>query len=224
MKLCSAVMPTRGRQTWAAQALACFLLQDYPEKQLIILDDQDDPSFPDGIRQTRYPFVTHVMLQNRLTIPKKRNMAASIADGEIIWTLDSDDWSDPRRMSDQVELMETSGRSVVGYHSMLFFDERTGKAWKYVGHSSYAIGTSLCFTKAWHNAHPFRPHPETPTFGEDNLFMGEARNAGELMSVDAGQLMVARIHLDSTSPHDLGPVQQSYRAVGRDAIPAGFFQ
>ena len=43
--LISAIMPTRGRQAYAIDAVSCFRCQTYPDKELIILDDADNPSF-----------------------------------------------------------------------------------------------------------------------------------------------------------------------------------
>ncbi|HEY4988196.1 MAG TPA: glycosyltransferase, partial [Opitutaceae bacterium] len=37
--LVSCIMPTYNRRRFAARALRCFLGQDYPEKELVIIDD-----------------------------------------------------------------------------------------------------------------------------------------------------------------------------------------
>lgn len=222
MKLVSAIMPTRGRRLWAHQALRCFLAQTYPHKQLVILDEPNDSSFHmpvDDIEDVMY-----FRNVGQDSIPEKRNLCAELATGDIIMHFDSDDWSDPNRMAEQVKRLEESGLSMTAYHSMLFYVEQTGQAYKYVNDRSYAIGTSFCYLKSFWTRFPFRPDPNSlPHCGEDTLLASAARNTGELISVDAGQLMVARIHDDSTSPHDLSGAQTSYRPVPIEAIPRGFF-
>src|SRR6185503_11310823 len=142
-------MPTRGRRVWANQALKCFLAQTYEHKDLIILDDEDNPSFPIS---PKYPNVAHILLKERMSIPDKRNMAARVATGDIIWHLDSDDWSAPNRMKEQVNLLEESGKALVGYHSLIFHDETRG-AWYFKGHQGYPMGTSQCYRKYFWKLH-----------------------------------------------------------------------
>src|SRR5688572_15862161 len=57
-ELACAVMPTRGRVAFAKHALESFHSQTYPNKQLIILDDADDRSFPEGVN---HPLVTYAI-------------------------------------------------------------------------------------------------------------------------------------------------------------------
>lgn len=213
-------MPTRGRAAWAQQALKCFLGQTYPEKQLIILDDLEDPSFDNHVRYKRAN-VRYLAGPGHLGIPQKRNAACELSDSDIMMHFDSDDWSDPGRMAAQVHLLEESQKQVAGFHSLLFYVEPSGQAFKYVNDASYALGTSLCYRKSWWELHRFN---ENLKDGEDNQFVNEARKAGELISVDAGQLMVARIHDSNTSPKVLDGCQTSYLPISREALPAGFFQ
>jgi glycosyltransferase involved in cell wall biosynthesis len=221
MKLVSAIMPTRGRKEWAAQALKCFLDQTYPEKELIILDDMDDRSFDEKIG-FMWPDVRYFVFPgSRFNIPYKRNRCCEVAHGETIMHWDSDDWSAPDRMANQVSTLEESGRQVTGFHSMLFYEEHSGRCFKYLNDESYALGTSLTYLKSFWQSHPFN---ETLKDGEDNQFVKEAMRATQLVSVDAGQLMVARIHPNNTSPKDLGGTQTSYVPVPRETLPEGFFR
>lgn len=219
----SCIMPTRGRREWASQAVQSFLKQTYPAKQLVILDDIDCRSFDEPIRFPEN--VEYLMtVASHPSIPDKRNYCCEVAAGEIIVHWDSDDYSEPTRIADQVHLLEESQKQVAGFHSMLFHVEQTGQAFKYQNDKSFALGTSLCFSKSFWAAHPFRPGPDFPNVGEDNEFVKDARNLGELISVDAGRLMVARIHDSNTSVKRLDGAQTSYVPVSVDALPRGFFQ
>src|SRR5678816_1554718 len=112
-------MPTRGRAEWARKAVECFQSQTWPDRELVIVDDADCPSFaepPEG-EGIRY----HQMFR-QMTIGAKRNIAVSRAAGDIIIHFDDDDWSAPERMEDQVTRLVASGVGLTGYHSMIFED------------------------------------------------------------------------------------------------------
>lgn len=195
-----AVMPTRGRsrQVWAQQAIDCFLVQDYPEKQLIILDDAMDRTFD---RDVRLDGVWYAAVDSA-SIPVKRNQICTLActlGADIICHFDSDDWSAPNRMTDQVYRLIESRKGVTGYHGMFFYEEETGRRFKY-WNAGYAIGTSLCFTRAYWEQHPF------PTFrllGSDDRFQHKAAEFHELVTADGTDKMVARIHKGNTNPKRL---------------------
>ncbi len=217
-------MPTRGktRGAWGEQAVQSFLRQSYPHRELIILDDADDPTFPLSVG--KMDGIHYLRLQERLPIPAKRNWCCQMAKGTIVCHWDSDDWSAPERISEQVARLTASGKAVTGYHSMLFYDERSLHWTKYIGHTAYALGTSLCYLKSFWQAHPFRhdPSQSSDNIGEDNMLVGEARELEQLISVDAGLQMVARAHADNTSPKPVTN-QTSYRTVSLGQTPAGFF-
>jgi glycosyltransferase involved in cell wall biosynthesis len=58
LPLVSCIMPTFNRRPFVPQAIQYFLRQDYPEKELIVVDDGTDPVVDligdaDGIRYVR---------------------------------------------------------------------------------------------------------------------------------------------------------------------------
>lgn len=216
--LISAIMPTRGRAVMAATAINTFLQQTYSKKQLVILDDADDPSFLDP---PEFKTVTYMRVDGRLLIAEKRNVCCQYAAGEIICHFDDDDWSSPHRMTAQFDFLKTSQASVVGFHSMLFYELMTGRAAKFTGHNTYGLGTSLMYTRDYWKRHPFRPGPEDPNVAEDNQFVREAVSAGEFKGVDARDMMVATVHQLNTSPKDIS--KNGFSFVPQTAIPKGFF-
>lgn len=216
----SAIMPTRGRPALAARALQCFLSQTYWNRDLIIVDDADNPSFPGALPSL--DGIQYVRNAERLSIPAKLNQCCQRATGEVICRFDDDDWSAPERMIDQVQRLMDTGVAVTGYHSILFLDERTPRAVKYCGHDRYALGTSLCFLKSFWASHPFRRGPHHPSIGEDNEFIADARAAGQLIACDAGVLMVARAHAGNTSLKTFSGLE--YQPVPLKTIPAVVWQ
>jgi glycosyltransferase involved in cell wall biosynthesis len=216
--LVSAIMPTRGRREFAHSALCCYLNQSYSEKELVICDDEDNPSFEESriesLRACGWQ-VQYTRVDPGKTIAAKRNRCCRMATGEIIIHFDSDDWSSTDRIADQVERMKLWRKAVSGYHSMLFYDAAAGSVAKYESNAAYALGTSLCYSKQFWSLHPFN---EYQRIEEDNTFVGDARNAHQLISVDAGLQMVARIHDDNTAPK---PIER-YMPQTLEALPELF--
>jgi hypothetical protein len=87
---------TFGRPRLLAEAVACFLRQDYPgPKELIILNDQP------GVEYVfNHPEVKVVNLDRRVpTVGGKRNRCAQMSDGRIMMPWDDDDVHLPWRIS-----------------------------------------------------------------------------------------------------------------------------
>lgn len=193
--LVSAIMPTAGRPEMAARAVEGFLAQTWPEKELVIVDDRNRPSFPNGID---HPLVRYFCFAGAFDIGGKRNLCCGRASGQIIAHWDDDDFSAPERLSDQLQRLIESGKSVTGYHSMRFTDGQNW--WKYEGTRDYSLGTSLCYRKAWWEMNKF----PSLQVGEDNNFTANANAHRQLVTADAGDLMYATIHPGNTSPRKMG--------------------
>jgi hypothetical protein len=214
--LVTAIMPTRGRERfeWACRAIECFERQTYDNKELIILDHGRQPTFVDAPTCCQYWRLSPETVMN---IPEKRNMLCRLAHGRYIFHLDSDDWSAPSRMQLQVELLETSRKSVCGFSSMLFYVETTGECFEYRSHPHYALGSSLCYRRDWWRDH--RWHVEFP-IGSDNRFVQGAVEQSELITVTGETLMIARIHATNTSSKNTK--SSVYTRADASRIPAAF--
>lgn len=220
--LVSAIMPTRDRTKLAALAIDSFFSQSYPNKELVILDDLDDRSFPHFDPIMHPEGVIYRLMPYLAGIAEKRNLCVEYANGEIIMHFDSDDWSAPERMGNQVEALKTSGRAVTGYHSMLFHVEHQDRWVKYCGHHDFAIGTSLAYTKTFWLDHQFKNGTDQPNVGEDTLFVREAQRVRQVTATDAGAVMYARIHAGNTGFKDISKLE--YRKIDPAFVPAVFVQ
>lgn len=217
MKVVSAIMPTSGHQQWARQALECFARQTYPFKEIIIIDDSNNPSFPEPLSRDMNGAMVHYARIPGGNIPYKRNMCCGRATGDIIAHFDSDDWSAPERLADQVRIL-VGDIAVTGYHSMLFTDGV--KAYRYKSaFKDYTIGTSLTYLRSWWETYRF---DQAFAIGEDSQFALHARRAKSVIAVDAGQMMVARIHPGNTSKKDLNG--DNYLKVDMTELPRGFVE
>ena len=193
--LVSCICLTRNRRDWLPKAIACYQRQTYPSRELLIIADGEDvqdliPSDDETIR------LLHI--EEGYTVGEKRNFGASKAKGEIIAHWDDDDHSEPNRLTYQIERLQNSGKAVTGYRSMVFRSDTV--AWLYTnGNPTYALGTSLCYRKEWWQAHPFL----SIQIGEDGEFVKTAQRCDQIISADAGDLMVATVHPGNTSRRNL---------------------
>jgi glycosyltransferase involved in cell wall biosynthesis len=181
---------TRNRRTWLPKAIECFLSQTYRRTELLILADGEDVQdlVPDDER------IRLIHLAEQRKIGEKRNFGCDRSRGDVICHWDDDDWSAPGRLARQIELLNGSGLSVAGFHSIRFTDGESW--WQYLGSKNYAVGTSLCYRREWWKANPF----SLANVGEDNTMVWAAQHAKQIVSEDAGELMYATIHPGNTSP------------------------
>jgi glycosyltransferase involved in cell wall biosynthesis len=193
--LISCIMPTRARAAWVQRAVDCFLAQTWADRELVILDDRDAPSFatvPEG------PGIRYELASRRLSIGAKRNLCCSRASGEIIAHWDDDDYSCPGRLADQLSRLVESGKSVTGYCDMIFADP-TGHRWLWGGGNGKVIGSSLMFMREFWRANLF---PDQQLC-EDGAFARRAHVLNQLSCAPAGDLMICSIHPGNTSRRDL---------------------
>lgn len=191
--LASCIMPTCDRVELAAQAVQLFLRQDYPERELIVMDDGVRPVEP---HLPRDPRVRLVRLPAKKCIGAKRNLACAAARGDVILHWDDDDWYPPDRVRRQVEVF-AAGTSVLCGTSILFYcDPAAGRAWRYRygGGRPWVAGNTLAYRKSWWAAHPF---PEIQV-GEDTRFVWTA-SGREVHDLQWPGLCVARVHPGNTS-------------------------
>ena len=186
---------TYNRREWLPKAIECFQRQTYPHRELLIIADGADVKdlVDDSIRL--------IHIDGHPEIGEKRNFGCEHARGSIIAHWDDDDYSAPERLGDQIARLNETGRAVTGYHSMRFTDGN--KWWQFWSLEHRACGTSLMYRRDWWERHRFPPKQ----IQEDVDFVQEAYLAGELISVDAKNLMYATIHLGNTSPRPLRPPQ-----------------
>lgn len=216
--LVSCIMPTANRRAFAPYAIAYFLGQDYPHKELVIVDDGED-SIADLVPTE--PRVGYLRLTGRLTVGAKRNLACGQARGAIIAHWDDDDWHAPHRLSYQVEALQRSGADLCGIQQMLFYDLRDARAWRYVYPSSWPLwlsGSTLCYTRAFWSANHFAPID----VDEDASFVAAARG-DRVVVLPNSSFHVGMIHGGNVSPKHIDsgfwqphPAEDIRRVLGED--------
>ncbi len=204
-----AVMLANGRAPMVQRAIRCFREQTYPDKLLTVLDTTPNARAWDGEEGENEVYLWSPTDSG--TIGTLRNTANREAIAlnrwsgrteypEIFCHWDSDDWSHPRRIEEQVALLQASGKQCVGYRDMLFWRECSmchggrdntlpncpgcglkydpnrptpvGEAWIYSNNDPrYCLGTSLCYWRSAWEARPFADAPKPGGSGEDKLWL-----------------------------------------------------
>jgi len=162
--LISCIMPTKDRRAFVAQALYYFEQQDYPNKELIVVDDGDD-MIVDLVSQR--PYVRYIMTQYAHTVGVKRNIACEAARGDLICHWDDDDWYAPNRLSYQVAPMLTGQADITGLHLQHVLDLKRMQGWQCEDISSMQpgvdgmhYGTAIYRKQLWENRTRFHDSPK----------------------------------------------------------------
>jgi hypothetical protein len=195
LPLVSCIMPTADRRPFVPRAVRQFLAQDYPNKELVILDDGADgvaDLVPDD------PRVRYLRHAGRMPLGTKRNDCVRASRGELIMHWDDDDWMAPRRIRCQVEALLASGAEVCGLRRALFHDPGTGRTWLYeypAGARPWLIGGTLLYRLDFWRRAPF----PAVNAGEDTRFLW-AHALERVAEPDDFTFYVALIHPGNTSP------------------------
>ncbi len=121
--LVTCIMPTSGRRDFVRQSIGYFLRQDYPNRELIIVHDDDRTSVSDD------PRVQTVHMPHGSSIGAKRNHACELARGSIIAHWDDDDWYAPGRLSSQIAPLLDGHADIIGLEAGTFFDLENWRFW-----------------------------------------------------------------------------------------------
>ena len=194
------VLLTRDRPKMSERALRCFRAQSYKRKHLLIYDTGDYRWYADRPEEEKPLSESHCFIRGEQarSVGWLRNAAAEIVpEDSVIVHLDSDDWSSPSRLTEQVALLQSSGAECVGYNEMLFWDTRiaNGEAWRYrLPIPTYACGTSLCYwRKTWERV----KFPDLVR-GEDTFWLDRVKCLGVSGIVDSEPRLIATLHGGNT--------------------------
>lgn len=179
-------MLTADRPEMTRRAIEEWRLQTYKRKCLVVLD-----SGREHLKlKSKFPLI-YIAVQHdpQMTVGELRNIANNLLEVELIAHLDSDDWSHPERLSEQVERLAGSKipYDAVGYHDMLFWSTvpETAGAWYYSSASpDFALGGSLLYWRKTWAKKPFHHGPvvtEAKPRSEDTIWIRGLRIRGASM-------------------------------------------
>jgi len=119
-------MPTYNRRSFIPLALTRFQEQNYPNRELIVVDDGSDPVQDLVAGQ---PGVRYLRLARRTTIGAKRNLACAEARGEIVAHWDDDDWYSRDRLALQTAPILRGEADVTGLENRFILHMPSGRFW-----------------------------------------------------------------------------------------------
>jgi glycosyltransferase involved in cell wall biosynthesis len=199
--LVACVLLTADRPAMTERAVKSFLGQTYQRKALLVFDNSKGLIVDSGIRQgIAYAEASQFRGQSIGALRNAANELASVAD--IIAHWDSDDWSHPYRLAEQVNLLQAARADAVGYNDMLFW-KRLGadvsrESWLYRytperEAGRYALGTSLLYWRRVWEKNRF----EEVNAGEDRGFVQRVRCVST-SGLGCQPRMIAEIHGTNT--------------------------
>lgn len=166
LPLVSCIMTTSDSEMLVPFALNYFLYQDYPNVELIIIDDGENAA-PELI--LRCPNVKYFYLKHKKTIGAKKNMACNISKGSIIIHWDDQDWYAHDWIQHQVTALLTSGADISGLKLIQTFPITRQKSIPKEKYSSL-FGATMVYWKSIWNHHKFKELPN----GENEDFQQQA--------------------------------------------------
>lgn len=216
--LLSCIMPTYNRRAFVPHAIRYFLRQDYPNKELIILDDGED-KVADLVPQNDN--IRYYAIDGKITLGEKMNRACQLAKGDIIVNWDDDDWYAPWRLTYQASVMQQPNVAVCGINQLLYYDLQGGNGFLYrypENQRIWLLGSSLCFTRAqWE-----RIRFSEIDVGMDGLFVW-ATPEEQVRALENYSFSVHMIHPKNVSPKQTNnswwhqhPVEEIQAKMGDD--------
>lgn len=194
LPLVSCIMPTAGRKKFVPDAIRHFQKQDYPNRELIVVDDGEE-SVADLIPAADN--IRYLRLDQKHSLGTKRNLACEMSGGEIIVHWDDDDWMAPQWVRTQVDAIISKEADVCGLDRIFFYAPEQKKAWRYVydGNKPWIYGGTLVYTKSFWHRNPFLDM----NIGEDNAFVW-GKEPKTLVTHEGYTLYIATVHSGNTSP------------------------
>jgi glycosyltransferase involved in cell wall biosynthesis len=116
----SVIITTYNRRPYVKAAVASVLAQDYPDKEVIVVDDGSDDGSAEEVRGLPADYVW----KENGGISSARNLAISLAKGDFIAFLDVDDLWKKGKLSTQMRLMQETA-SLISYTDEIWV--RNGK-------------------------------------------------------------------------------------------------
>jgi len=206
--LVSCIMPTANRQKFLPLAIDYFLQQDYPNAELVIIDDglgAANALIPDN------PKIRYFYSEPIGTIGIKRNKACEKANGEIIMHWDDDDWYASDWISKQVEALTVSNVDITGLNRVVFYSPSVEKRWMYEDTDTdkpWLCGATMAYPKSFWQKHPFIDLQ----VGEDYDFVWNS--GAKVFALDYTHGFAAILHAHNTSIKPVENPKHKKKAVG----------
>lgn len=222
--LVSCVMPTCGRKEFVLQSIGYFNRQDYPERELLILDDGPENISREIPKDRR---IRYFHFNKRRSIGFKRNMGCRLACGSVIACWDDDDWYAPNRISVQMKSLLSGEAQMCALSARVFFDLTKWEFWscspglhRRLWAGDVAAGTLVYHRHIWER---LAKYPDR-SLAEDGLFLKEAiRRGAKLTQVNGELLFIYLRHGNNSWSFTCGHLgnPREWRRISEPKLPPG---
>lgn len=190
-ELVSCVVVTGNRSRFFPQTLRCFQAQTYRCRELVVVDDGEDPvgGLCRGVEGVNY-----LRLNRRTPTGAKLNLGIENAAGSILQKIDDDDYYAPGFLATAVQRIQASRfRRAIAAWDCFLVHLAGSPAVHFSGHGWMAGGT-LCFRRQVWEAAPFREVARD----EDALFLEDHASRPRLRVRSAPEQYVLVRHGSNT--------------------------
>ena len=124
--LISVVIPVYNAERYVRYTLDSVLNQDYPYKEIVIVDDCSTDQSPDIIKEymERIPYIVYHRLSENSGVAVARNTGIKLAKGRYIAFIDSDDIWKEGKLSEQIKLFSSPQPPCLTYTAINYIDEK----------------------------------------------------------------------------------------------------
>lgn len=104
----SVIIPVYNAERYIKYTLDSVVSQDYPEKEIVIVDDCSSDQSPIIIKEYMkdYPYIVYHQLNKNSGVAIARNTGIKLAKGRYIAFVDSDDVWMPNKLSKQIMMFK----------------------------------------------------------------------------------------------------------------------
>ena len=189
----SCLMVTANRRRLAQRSVGCFLAQDYPNRELVIVDDGEEDYAPilrdipaDRLRYHRLP------KDPATTLGELRNLTLDLARGDLIAQWDDDDWFAPFRLSRTVRALGDKA-AAWGEATLMHLDDPAWLDRPYLSWFQGGAPSTIVHRRRDDIRYPAERKGEDSTFRDAWLRLGTA-----LMPKSEAHLLIRCFHGNNT--------------------------
>jgi len=198
----SVLTPTYNRRKFIPSLIQCYRSQEYPKDRMewIILDDGQETSKDlfDTLAAD-LPNIRYIKLEKKENIGTKRNLLNQLAKGDILVSMDDDDWYHPERVSHVVKRFQVNPSvELAGSSELYIYYTDTEKIYKLGPYGPrHATNGTLAVRSSYAKTHQY---DEYVTFAEERSFLEEYVHP--MIQLDPMKVMLVMSHSENTFDKD----------------------
>lgn len=170
----SCLMVTANRRTLAERSINCFLSQQYPNREMVIVDDGEEDYAPILAAIPAERLIHHRLVKDpQRTLGDLRNLSLDIARGTLLAQWDDDDWFDPERLSRQYSALGDKAACWTAA-TLVHLDDPEWLERPYIGHISGGAPSTILHVRDDSMRYPSERKGEDSTYRDAWIKRGVA--------------------------------------------------